>query len=263
MFYSKGPRKGKRFLTMKNLKTWPKNSAGFTLVEILMVMFIMAIVVGAVYSLFYRSQKVYADQAQVVNMQQNARAAVEMICRDLWLAGYWPNPNRFQVSTAGILVAGTNSIQFSADLDKNGNTTGAEENILYAYNSTDPPTPGPVTRQRVNTGEAPQVVADNVTSFQITYYLIYDGTIQGIGAGNAAGTLYQVGPGISLDSPPASVDAAITGLNPQDRRNMVRKVRVSLTAQTSVADLNYGLNGGFRQYSLNGDVALRNLNYLN
>ncbi len=249
---------------MKNIEKRRKNSAGFSLVEIIMVLFIMTMVVGAVYSLFYRSQKVYADQAQVVNMQQNARAAIEMICQDLWLAGYWTDPNRFNsTNTVGILAATDNSIRFNADLNKDGDTLDAEEDIIYAYDTNDTNN-RKVTRQRFNqAGEAAQIVAENITNFQITYFLIYDGTYQGIGAGNTAGTLYQVGPGIPLDNPTAVTDATIKGLDPQTRRNMVRKVRVTLTVQTSVRDPNYGLNGGYRQFSLNGDVALRNLNYLN
>jgi type IV pilus assembly protein PilW len=107
-----------------------RSSRGFTFVEILVVLVIMVFVVSAVYTLFSKSQWTYTAQEQIVEKQQNSRAAMEMISRELRVAGFDPNVNR--VSGAGLVEATGTSIRFTCDLNANGNTNDAGENIRYA-----------------------------------------------------------------------------------------------------------------------------------
>ena len=48
---------------------------GFTLVELLVVLAIVSIVMGGIYSVFVRSNRVYISQEEVVAAQQEARSA--------------------------------------------------------------------------------------------------------------------------------------------------------------------------------------------
>lgn len=76
---------------MKNMKETNHislNDNGFTLIEILIAMAISGIVTAATYSTFKSHQGSYIAQDQVTEMQQNLRAAMSMISRDMRMAGY-------------------------------------------------------------------------------------------------------------------------------------------------------------------------------
>ena len=62
---------------------------GFTVVELLVAMAISAIVITAIYSTYLSQNKSYAIQEEVAAMQQNCRVAMEMITRDVRMAGYF------------------------------------------------------------------------------------------------------------------------------------------------------------------------------
>ncbi len=62
--------------------------SGFTLVEILVALAITSILVTAIYRFFIGQHHAYTVQDQVIEMEQNARAAMDMIRRDLRMAGY-------------------------------------------------------------------------------------------------------------------------------------------------------------------------------
>lgn len=64
-----------------------RKEEGFTIIELMVALVIAAIVTAAVYAIFITQQKTYAIQSGVTDMQQNARAAVMLMVRDLRMAG--------------------------------------------------------------------------------------------------------------------------------------------------------------------------------
>ena len=48
------------------------------------------VVLGAMYGVFTIQNKTFANQEQIVEMQQNARAAMDMMNREIRMAGYDP-----------------------------------------------------------------------------------------------------------------------------------------------------------------------------
>lgn len=74
------------------------NQAGFSLVEIMVVMVIMGLVMTSVYSLFLNSQKSSITSEEVVDVQQNLRIAYDMMARDLRMAGF-ANPQSVIAAT--------------------------------------------------------------------------------------------------------------------------------------------------------------------
>lgn len=60
---------------------------GFTLIELLVATAIFGLVVGAMYTVFSSMQKSTVNQADLVDVQQNLRVCVDMISRDIKLAG--------------------------------------------------------------------------------------------------------------------------------------------------------------------------------
>jgi type IV pilus assembly protein PilW len=61
---------------------------GITLIELLVAMVIGGIVVAGIYRGFVAQTKAYTVQDQVVEVQQNVRSTMEILLRDLRMAGY-------------------------------------------------------------------------------------------------------------------------------------------------------------------------------
>ena len=64
---------------------------GFTLVELLVAMGLASILLGAILYTFKSQQDSYVVQSMVTRAQQNVRAAIYMISRDIQMAGYYTN----------------------------------------------------------------------------------------------------------------------------------------------------------------------------
>ena len=64
---------------------------GFTIVELLIAMTISLVVMGAITYTFKSQQDSYVVQTQISSMQQNLRAAMYMLTRDIQMAGYYTN----------------------------------------------------------------------------------------------------------------------------------------------------------------------------
>jgi prepilin-type N-terminal cleavage/methylation domain-containing protein len=63
-------------------------SAGFTLIEILIVIAILGLAVGSMFSVYLNMQKTTTAQDTVIDLQQNLRIAVESLGRDIRMAGF-------------------------------------------------------------------------------------------------------------------------------------------------------------------------------
>jgi len=65
-----------------------KRRTGFTMVELLVALSISAILVAAAYRTFSSQHKVYEVQSDVMEMQQNVRVAMDILTRDIRMAGF-------------------------------------------------------------------------------------------------------------------------------------------------------------------------------
>jgi prepilin-type N-terminal cleavage/methylation domain-containing protein len=64
------------------------NQKGFTLIELMVALVLSFILVGAIYRTFTSQQKAYTIQDQIAETQQNARMAMNILLRDIRMAGY-------------------------------------------------------------------------------------------------------------------------------------------------------------------------------
>jgi type IV pilus assembly protein PilW len=87
------------------------DNKGFTLIEFLVVISIAAIVSGGIYTAYNSQVGSYAVQQQVVEMQQNIRAAVNLMEREIRMAGYDPTGE----SGAGVTTARSDTLEFTMD----------------------------------------------------------------------------------------------------------------------------------------------------
>jgi prepilin-type N-terminal cleavage/methylation domain-containing protein len=65
-----------------------RKDAGLTLIELLVALVLSSILIAALYRTFISQHKTYTVQEQVVDMQQNARAAIFRVVREIRMAGF-------------------------------------------------------------------------------------------------------------------------------------------------------------------------------
>ena len=138
-----------------------RNVTGFTLTELLVAMGIGMVALAGVTTTFMAQAKFYNAQEQINQMQQNARGALDIITRELKMAGYKPNGGTFN----GITYS-TSQLMIQADLDSSGTlstSSGANEQITYAYDSANKW----ITR-KMGTGTV-EVLANDITAFTFSY----------------------------------------------------------------------------------------------
>lgn len=213
---------------------------GFTLPEVMIAMVLGGIAMGAVMTSFNVQHRTYLAQDQVVEMQQNLRVAMDMMVREIRMAGYDPT------GTAGAAIesAISNRIVFTVDWNGNGTLSAGEsweanERLIYGLNTV-----GTIGRGTGTGSAGLQRVADNVVNLEF-YYLLADGTQ----------TLMPADP------------------------TQIRGIQITMLAQTAAADHNYTdsttyypaswedqgtewgpfFNDGFRRRMLTQNVMLRNL----
>jgi len=137
-----------------------RRQAGFSLIEMLMVILLMSIITGAVFQQIAIVQERYKNESAKIDMFENAREFVDQIVRDIHEAEY-PNKRLFQVDktstsayeAVGLVYAGPYEVKFEGDVDDSGYASSVD----YQLNQNDL-TKCPCTLQRS------QVPKDNVTS---------------------------------------------------------------------------------------------------
>ncbi|MDP2644852.1 MAG: prepilin-type N-terminal cleavage/methylation domain-containing protein [Desulfobacterales bacterium] len=141
----------------------PISEKGFSMIELLIVMAVSTIVLGALVGVFIIHKESLEQQEQILDMQENARAGIEIMTRELAMAGYDPRGG----AGAGIVAANSESIVFSADLNEDcGNlSSDSGEYITYAYDATDKQ----LTR-KATASDTASPLAENIQSLSFTYY---------------------------------------------------------------------------------------------
>lgn len=80
-----------------------RNHNGFTLVELLVTLAMTAILTASVYGIFGVQAQRKAVEQKSIEMQQNARVAIDAIARDMRMAGFWGcmTPGNFKNTVRG------------------------------------------------------------------------------------------------------------------------------------------------------------------
>jgi prepilin-type N-terminal cleavage/methylation domain-containing protein len=123
---------------------------GVTLIELLVAMAVGMIVMAGIYGTYHGQEKAFVNQQLVVDMQQNVRAAMLLMTREIRMTGYDPAAadgidndglngidDAAESSGATLLKAGKDWIQFSADLEGDGDVLDANEDITYQISGSD------------------------------------------------------------------------------------------------------------------------------
>jgi len=133
------------------------NRDGFSLIELLVAVALSVIIMAAIYSTYYSQQKSFIVQEQLAAMQQNLRAAMFYMEREIRMAGCDPT----RTAGAGVTTADATSLRFTEDID--GDTVLVS--ITYSlYTDTDG-----IQKLGRNTGGGAIPVADNIEVIDFVY----------------------------------------------------------------------------------------------
>jgi len=149
-------------------------AAGFTLVELLVALAMSALVMAAIFRLSMDQQKVHTAQDQVAELQQNIRAALDLLVKDIRMAGY--NPTR--TAGDGCVTAGAAQFQFRADLNADGDYGDANEDVTLSLITGTGGVQG--LRRKITAADddktvAAETVIPSVENLEF-YYTLADGT---------------------------------------------------------------------------------------
>lgn len=168
-----------------------KNRKGFTLIELCVAMAIASFVMAAIYSVYRAQTQSHRNQQLVVEMQQNMRAAMYLLEREIRMAGYSAALPRADAGFVENFVslgsphngsgAATDATNVAFTADTNGVSNGAiepngGEAVAFRYNA------GDETLERWGWDDLVgawdwYVMAERITNFSITYHQQDDSVI--------------------------------------------------------------------------------------
>jgi prepilin-type N-terminal cleavage/methylation domain-containing protein len=124
---------------MRKQHTRPQ--AGFSLLEMLLVVAILTIVLTAVFMQINTVQKRYSNEVQRIDISQESREFFDQIVRDLHQNG-WPNSKMYDAATlmnpaindsrnaVGLVKFAADEIWFEGDIDGDGNVESVNYKLL-------------------------------------------------------------------------------------------------------------------------------------
>ena len=88
-------------MSMQRRKVWVHGQQqGFTLIEILIALLIGVFLLAALLTIVQANRRVYGDQSQLAQLQDNERMAMTLMTDVIEMAGYFPSPHTEQLERA-------------------------------------------------------------------------------------------------------------------------------------------------------------------
>ena len=142
------------------MKCFPKKKEqGFTLVELLISMAMGLIITTALSSTFLLQNDAYEAQNQIIDVVQTTRTALDMMSREIRMAGYNPQGAAFVFDG---ITYNSDELRIKADLDGNGALSGNED-ITYLHDAETNQI------QRKTGSDEFQPFAENIQAFNFEY----------------------------------------------------------------------------------------------
>jgi prepilin-type N-terminal cleavage/methylation domain-containing protein len=211
---------------------------GFTLVELMVAMSIFLLILVGIFQVFDPSRNAYQVSTRKLDVQQNARVAMDRIARQIRMTGYFPenidNDNTNDLSNS-VQVATESALSVAGDLDG----TGASSAYTFCRDSAGlRRVSGAIGNAGSYTCSNGTLLAESVTALSFAYFDSANNPVPNPPTG------------------PFNLDAQGLGGAPSfanvAQRSIVRRVVISVTARENVP------GQGFQTYTLTSDVRLRN-----
>jgi prepilin-type N-terminal cleavage/methylation domain-containing protein len=193
------------------------NEKGVTLIELMVALVICGIIVAAIYRLFVAQARSYTVQDQVAESQQNVRNAMELLLRDIRMAGFDDDMTPIQPPSPPIIPTGSSRIEVCYEY------TGVIRHVTYYLDGTNrlmrnqiPPDSPPA-----EAGGDP--ILENVNAFTLTYGTdspLNDRRLHSWVVGGAVGTANIVAISVLLSAKPSG-DPDLDKVSPRSLNTVV------------------------------------------
>jgi len=211
---------------------------GFTLVELMVAMSIFLLILVGIFQVFDPSRNAYQVSERKLDVQQNARVAMDRMARQIRMTGYFPenidNDNTNDLSNP-VQVATESALAVAGDLD----TTGASNLYTFCLDNTG------LRRVRGAIGAGAsyicangELMAESVTALRFAYF-------------DSANNPIPNPPGATFNLDTQGLGGAPSFASVTER-SAVRRVVIMVTARETVP------NQPAQTYTLTSDVRLRN-----
>ena len=107
-----------RELQVMNEKVVSIKPQGFTLIELLIALAISGLVITAIYNIFISNNRIYLKQNEMTKIEQNLRAVMHVMAREVRMAGY-KNLNS-TITGINATLSNSTSITFNYEDEHNG-----------------------------------------------------------------------------------------------------------------------------------------------
>lgn len=202
---------------------------GFSLIELVITMVISLFVATVVWDLFISHYKKYQTQTAILDAQQNASSGIDMMVREIRMAGYDPTGSAFNgekllldgTPPKRIIEATEKKIHFLADINGDGDFNGEDdenEDITYELRNRED-----ILRRRSRKGGQP--LAENIESLHFTYF--------------------------DKEGRMISTPVSDTG--------RIRMIEIYVRSKTERPDPDFRFDNGFRKREIRSSIFLRNL----
>jgi len=148
-----------------------KNERGYTLQELLVAIPLGMLIMTGVMTVFISQSRSYHAQEQLNEMQQNARAAMDIMVREIKMTGYDPTGIGFNA----LPTTSATQIQIVANnVDETNGITDPNEVITYNYDAAN-------NRIQRTVGITTTTLAENISDLEFEY-LDENGTVTAVPA---------------------------------------------------------------------------------
>ncbi|MFQ5881711.1 MAG: PilW family protein [Candidatus Methylomirabilales bacterium] len=218
-----------------------QHQQGYSLLETLVASSIFVIVFFAIYLIYETGHTTYAVQQGQMDIQQNARLALEQMAREIRQAGFLtgdPPPNSYAV-----IIATNDTLSIHGDLEGTG-----DQYITYGLRDSNGNLTTTLLRQNSSDTAVPpifsggEVLAENVVSLRFTYY-----TSENVPIPDPPNPPYQ----LDLQNYVTGTTQPTMPTDTSDRAK-ISQVKIELTVQRGSTVLP-------QIYTMTTDVTLRNM----
>jgi prepilin-type N-terminal cleavage/methylation domain-containing protein len=215
-----------------------RDQDGFTLVELMVAMSIFLLILVGIFQVFDPSRNAYQVSERKLDVQQNARVAMDRMARQIRMTGYFPenvdNNNANDLQNP-IQVATESALSVAGDLDG----TGASSVYTFCRDSSGlRRVQGAIGAAGSYTCANGQLMAESVTALNFAYFDSANNPVPNPPTG------------------PFNLDAQGLGASPSfvsvAERSVVRRIVIIVTARENVT------GQAAQTYTLASDVRLRN-----
>ena len=144
-------------MSRKIIRIFRAENAGFSMIELMIAISIVGVILIALSATFERSGRLYTTQNVSAALQEEVRASVEIMAREIRMAGYDP----FKTGDFEIKTANATHLLFTLDLNEDGSVNNSSfpncERLSFRYS---------------NANEALQIICGESTGAQDVQTLI-------------------------------------------------------------------------------------------